>query len=445
MKDIISVFGLGKLGVPIVASFISKGFKIIAYDVDVNKVQAMKELRSPVFESDVQDLLNKYNENLNVVSNGEKSVIDSSITFVVVATPSENDGTFSNEYVLNACEVIGKALKEKKDYHLVVISSTVMPQSMDKVIKPYLEKVSGKIVGVDFGLCYSPEFIALGTVVRDFLNPDFVLIGESDPKAGEILSSIYIKVCNNNPKISHMNFINAEITKLAINTFITAKISFANMLLNLCDKVDGANVDVICGTLGLDSRIGGKYLNGATSYGGPCFPRDNVALQRFAKTINANVDLAIAAHDFNSNHTKYIFDLTKSFLSNKKDSVGILGLTYKPDTNVVEESVGCLLAKKLIQDGVSVRVYDPCGMSNAKQILGDSVVYDSSALDCIKNSQVILLTTPWKEFAEIKTNQWLSTNLIVIDCWRILKHLQGVKGINYIPLGLGKIVQFLKV
>jgi UDPglucose 6-dehydrogenase len=195
-------------------------------------------------------------------------------------------------------------------------------------------------------MCYNPEFIALGSVIRDFLNPDFVLIGESDERSGQVLEGIYRQVCENDPPIVRMNFINAELTKLAVNTFVTTKISFANMLARICERLPGADVDVVTRALGLDSRIGAKYLKGAVSYGGPCFPRDNLALIATARKVGAPADIAEATDRFNRWQVGWLADLVWAYLP-EGGVVGILGLAYKPNTDVVEESVGLLLAGEL--------------------------------------------------------------------------------------------------
>jgi UDPglucose 6-dehydrogenase len=179
---------------------------------------------------------------------------------------------------------IGKALARKNSYHLVVLSSTVMPGATEK-IRQMLEQTSGKRCGEEFGFCYNPEFIALGSVIRDMLNPDMLLIGESDERAGQILAGIYGNVCKSKPVVARMNFVNAELTKLSVNTYVTTKISYANMLAEICEKLPGADADVVTSALGLDSRIGRKYLKGALGYGGPCFPRDNVAFAALARSL----------------------------------------------------------------------------------------------------------------------------------------------------------------
>ena len=184
------------------------------------------------------------------------------MTFVIVPTPSDASGRFSNAAVLGAMKSIGPRSVAKTRYHVVVITSTVMPGSTGGEIQQALEQHAGRRVGPQLGLCYNPEFIALGSVVRDMLRPDMILIGESDTKAGDILERIYAKSCDNTPAIRRMNFVNAELTKISVNTFVTTKISYANMLADICDRLPGADVDVVTQAVGTDSRIGVKYLQG---------------------------------------------------------------------------------------------------------------------------------------------------------------------------------------
>lgn len=259
-KVTLSVIGLGKLGAPMAACLAAKGFPVIGVDVDARKVDALNRAQAPVFEPGLPELLQVAKTRLKATQDIPTAVLNSEVTFVVVPTPSEPDGSFSLRYVLQACEGIADALRKKSLWHLVVITSTISPGSMDNSIRPLLEEHSGKRSGIDFGLCYNPEFIALGSVIRDFLNPDFVLIGESDERSGQVLEGIYRQVCENNPPVVRMNFINAELTKLAVNTFVTTKISFANMLARICEKLLGADVDVVTKALGLDSRIGTKLF-----------------------------------------------------------------------------------------------------------------------------------------------------------------------------------------
>src|SRR6266403_179735 len=330
MVSSVSVIGLGKLGAPMAACFATRGFRVIAADMDPQKVDAIGRGVPPVHEPGLAELLLESKGRLSATQDTEAAVRDSEATFIVVGTPSEPDGGFSLRYVIPTCEAIGRALRSKNSFHLVVVTSTVMPGSTGGEIKSALERASGKRCGEDFGLCYSPEFIALGTVIRDFLNPDFLLIGESDPRTGDVLSDIYAHTCKNSATVARMNFINAEITKLAVNTYITTKISYANMLARLC-----ANLPVIV----FDPSA----------------------------------------------------DLPRAFAAHK-----------------------------------SVRIA-------------------TSAEDCIAQSAVVVLATPWQQFRDLSISAWMQpfrsgpsfhgTQRVVIDCWRALPHLEGSQSVHYVRLG----------
>jgi len=319
-----------------------------------------------------------------------------------------------------------------------VVLSTVMPETLQGGVKSTLEISSGKSCGRDFGLCYSPPFIALGSVIRDFLNPDFILIGESDSTAGSRLEALYRLVCEPPTPVARMNLINAEITKLAVNAYLTSKISLANMLARICEKLPGAEVDVVTAALGLDSRIGPKYLKGAIGYGGPCFPRDNIAFDFLARKLGIPETLAEATDRLNQLQITHLMELLKSKLP-PGGVVGILGLSYKPDTDVVEESQGLLLAQALQQAAIPVIAYDPAGTENARKLLNGSVRFAGCAEECVQESDVIVITTPWKEFRRIepKVLERAGSPRTIIDCWRLLDQSVYEKIADYIPLGIG--------
>lgn len=439
MNKNVSVIGLGKLGSPMVACFAAKGLRVVGVDADHRKVDALNNGKAPVFEPQLDEFLHKSKELISATDSIEEAVLATDVTFIVVATPSEPGGGFSLGYVLPACESIGRALRAKPAFHLVVLTSTVMPGSTGSVVLAALEHASGKRVGHDFGLCYNPEFIALGSVIRDFLNPDLLLIGESDPHSGDILQALYKDVCENTPSVGRMNFINAEVTKLAINTYLTTKITFANMMARLCEKLPDANVDVVTAALGKDSRIGAKYLKGAVNYGGPCFPRDNLALGALARQLGSPDDLAKATDRFNRSQVSWLADLVQTY---SKGAVGILGLTYKPYTDVVEEAAGLLLAQELAVRGVAVLAYDPSGSTRSTSVLDGRVRFAASAQECIGGADVVVVATAWPEFAAIPREQWQRQDSprTVIDCWRALNHLDRCEGVRYLRLGTGDIL-----
>jgi UDPglucose 6-dehydrogenase len=404
-------------------------------------VEAFNHGHAPVYEPRLEDFIQASRSLLSATGNIEQAVLASEVTFIVVATPSEPDGGFSLCYVLPVCQAIGRALSAKRHFHLVVLTSTVMPGTTGGPVRSTLEQTSGRCAGRDFGLCYSPEFIALGSVIHDFLNPDFVLIGESDPRSGDILEELYKEVCEKLPSAARMNFVNAEITKLSLNSYVTAKISFANMLARICERLPGADVDAVTGAIGLDSRVGRKYLKGAVSYGGPCFPRDNLALATLARQAGAPSDIAEVTDQFNRSQITWLAGLVQGYLR-QGETAGILGLTYKPDTDVVEEAAGALLALELAARGIPVVAYDPAGNENSRLLLGDRVRLAATAQECIEQAAVVLLATPWREFCSIPPERWARhrSSRTVIDCWRVLKHLDHYKGLHYLSLGTGEML-----
>jgi UDPglucose 6-dehydrogenase len=434
----VSIIGLGKLGSPMAACFAARGFRVHGVDLDATKVAALNRAVAPVHEPGLAELIREGAANLKASQDYEAAVHDSDATFIIVATPSEPGGGFSLQYALPTCEAIGNALRSKSTYHVVVITSTVMPGSTAGPVKAALERASGKRCGIDFGLCYSPEFIALGTVIRDFYHPDFLLIGESDKRAGEKLAEIYANVVKNMPGVARMNFINAEITKLAVNTYITTKISYANMLARLCEKLPDADVNVVTDALGLDTRIGAKYLKGAVSYGGPCFPRDNRALAALAASVGASSGLAEATDRFNRAQIKSVAEIVKSHHGSGAP-IGILGLTYKPNTDVVEEAFGLLLAQELGSSGIPVMVYDPSANAERVTASGKNITFAQSAVACLAACGVVVVATPWAAFRDLPAGSWTAAggDRTVIDCWRYLPQLENAPGIHYVRLGFG--------
>jgi len=434
----ISVVGLGKLGACMAACIASKGHTVIGVDLSPSTVGLVNSGQPPVVEPGLGDRMSEARARLAATDDYDEAIRKSEITFIVVPTPSENHGAFSLRHVREAALGIGRALRKKSTYHLVVLTSTVLPGSSEYGVLPLLERESGKRCGEDFGFCYGPEFIALGSVIRDFLNPDFVLVGESDDRAGDLLAGLYQSICDNHPPIARMSLVNAELTKISINTFVTMKITFANMLAAMCEQLPGGDIDQVTAGLGLDSRIGPRYLKGALGYGGPCFPRDNLALAYLARELGQTAPLAEATDEYNRTIVDRLAERITTF-ANHGSKVAILGLAYKPDTCVVEESQGLQLAARLATKGLKIMVYDPPALENARRILGNAVHYAGSLEECVQKAEVLVITNPDREFARIHTEQLtLRPGQIVFDAWRSLRRRFVDNGsVSYFPLGVG--------
>jgi UDPglucose 6-dehydrogenase len=428
----IAVIGLGKLGAPLAAVLASKGNEVLGVDLNPEAVRLVNDGLAPVEEPGLQELVSASRDRLSATTElGAAAGMDVSI--VLVPTPSDERGAFSNQHVLAAVDEVGRALRGRDDYHVVVVASTVMPGSCEAEIRPTLESASGRRVGETLGLCYSPEFIALGNVIRDMLEPDMVLIGESDPRAGDVLERLYAGVCENDPPFRRMSLVNAELTKIAVNTYVPMKISYANTLAEMCERLPDADVETVTDALGLDTRIGSKYLRGALAYGGPCFPRDNKAFGVLARDLGTEPLLAEATDSVNAAQTDRLARVVQSRLE-AGNSVGILGLAYKPDTGVVEESPGVALARLLANAGYDVLVYDPVATEAGLAELGGRARGAGSVAELLAQSDVAVITTPWPEFAELPV-EGVGRRTVVIDCWRLLPDEAENGAIEIVRLG----------
>jgi UDPglucose 6-dehydrogenase len=320
----------------------------------------------------------------------------------------------------------------------VVITSTVMPGSTGGPIRDALEATAGRPVGQTIGLCYSPMFVALGSVIENMLNPDFVLIGERDSRAGDVLADIYRAVCGNPPAIQRMSFVNAELTKLAVNSYVTMKISFANTLSAVCDRMPEANAKVVAAAMGRDSRIGAKYLNPGLGYGGPCFPRDNAAFANLAREVGPCVALTEATDQINRAQPARIVNLVRTLLA--RGTVGILGLSYKPDTSVIEQSQGIEIAALLAQAGYRVQVFDPQCLDAAMAVLGKQVERAQTAEDCTAEADLLVIATPWRCFLQLPERALTRSGgrrLIIVDCWHLLPRTTFAPMVDLIYPGEG--------
>jgi UDPglucose 6-dehydrogenase len=417
----ISVIGLGKLGSPLAAVLASKGHTVIGVDLNPAYVKAINDGKAPVHEPALTELIHENRERLSATHDYTAAVHQTELTIMVVPTPSEANGFFSMKYALSAGEEVAKALRTKSEYHVVSLASTVMPGATQGELLPLLERVSGKRVGKDVGLCYNPEFIALGSVIFDILHPDFILIGESDARAGQVLADMYATVCESDPKICRMSFVNAELTKISVNTYVTTKISYANMLAEVCEKLPGADVDVVTQAMGLDARIGKKYLRGALAFGGPCFPRDNVAWSALAREKGVAPLIAEATDQINRHQAVRLAEKVCAKLP-PDASAAILGLSYKAGSNVVEQSAAIALARTLVERRTPVIVHDPEAIDNAKQVLGDKVKYAESMDEAVKNADFVLVMTAWPEYRQLSPEHFKgrSRRAVILDPWRLL-------------------------
>ena len=418
-------------------AFASKGFLVTGVDVNHGVVRALNEGRAPVQEPGLQELIESHRNNLKATLSTEEAIGASEISFVIVPTPSDSDGSFSLQYAKLAFRAIGQALRAKQAYHTVVMTSTVLPGATRYGLLPILERESGKQCGRDFGLCYNPEFIALGTVLRDFLNPDFYLLGQFDEKSGDMLEAVHRRVSENRAPVKRMSLENAELAKIAVNSFVTMKISFANLMAELCEKIPGGDVDIVSDALGMDKRIGRKYLTGGLGFGGPCFPRDNVALEFMGRILGLDAQLLRANHDYNEGFGRR---LTRKILEMvpRGSTVAVLGLAYKPQTPVVQDSPGVAICRALADGGFRVIGHDPLAVNEATGILRYHVLLTSDLGEALGGADAVVLTTTDECYRDLKADDFRSggSPVVVLDPWRCLSgSLLEEPRVRYVPLG----------
>jgi UDPglucose 6-dehydrogenase len=433
-----SVAGLGKLGASMAAAIAGRGFDVIGVDVNASVIEAVNAGRAPVSETGLAKAIEINRARLSATACHSEAIGRSDVTFVVVPTPSDRTGIFSLQYATYAFRQIGVGLAAKEDYHLVVLTSTVVPGSTRQMLLPELEAASGKICGRDFGLCYSPEFIALGSVIRDFLNPDFTLIGEFDERSGAMLQDCYADLVVNGAPCKRMSLENAELAKLAINTFVTTKIAYANMLAELCEGILGGDVDVVSDALGADKRIGRRYLTAGLGFGGPCFPRDNIALSAFGRHVGTSTDIALTTDAANCAPVRRLLEYVR-MAARRESTVAVLGLAYKPQSHVIERSQGLEAALAIAVSGLRVVCYDPLARDAARNELKDKALVLDSVKACLDQADVVVIANADPEFARLTSEDFplRSPPVQVIDCWRLLRpQLEEATNVRYRALGL---------
>lgn len=416
----VGVFGLGRLGAPIAAVIAASGrFDVVGFDLDDEKIAAVNGGRPPVREPHLAEYMKGAGPSFVAAYANEEEVAryDPHTFLIVVPTPSRSSGRFSSEYVEQACLTIARSLAARgpvegdvSELPLIVVISTLMPGSMT-LIERVVQRETGLQCGRDYLLAYSPTFIALGQVTEGFRWPAFLLVGESHPATTPALLRLYHQVIVTRPPVARMSYENAELAKLALNCYVTMKISYANFLAALCEKVPGGDVDVVTHALGLDQRISPLFFTGATPFGGPCFPRDLWAMEAHAVGLDVSGVLPAAASTVNGLTLVRIFDMAVEALS-PGGKAAVLGLAYKEGTHVLDESAGVRLAHMLRAVDCDVAVYDPY------------VEGKMTAQECVDFADVVVVTLPYQEFKELT----FRPGQVVVDCWRILGEVpEGVK------------------
>jgi UDPglucose 6-dehydrogenase len=422
------VGGCGKIGGTMVAYYASLGHDVVVVDKSETGVKALKEHRCLSIEPGVPELM-AANWDRITASTDFRAAKGAEMVIVQVPSPSDEQDKFVSGYVRDAC---GRLAEVVSPNTVVVVSSTLMPGEMDKTILPVF---GGSI-------CYSPVFVAIGNVLKGIREPDAVIIGQSSEYAGKKAEKWYRDTCANNPPIVRTSIVNAELAKLLLNCFITAKISLANSCAEICERVPGADADVVLGFLGLDKRIGTKTMKPGLGFGGTCFGRDSKALIALGYDLKHPNRLQGGIDDFNRGYDhRLVARIVKLAGASQPDPViAFLGLTYKTDVDLVDDSNALRIAHRLSCLGIRVKAFDPMGMPRAKKEVPETerLKYCASVEECVTGADLTVLATPWPEFREAGglLAERMRTKK-VLDCWRLWdgEKMQGM-GIEYHAVGL---------
>lgn len=429
----ISVFGVGKVGHTLAACLAAAGNHVVGVDPVQSLVDAINDGTFRSAEPGVAERLAQAGaEAFRATCSPEEAVADTDVTMVIVPTPSNTLGGFSLRHVLNAVRTAGEGIRRKNTSHTVAVVSTVLPGASNRYIIPALEAASGRKLGEGLGYCYNPSFIALGEVVKGFEHPDYVLIGEADAQSGDVLADVHQSMLKNDTPIARMRPIEAEIAKIASNTHETMRVAFANMLFGLCSEVPDADVDRITGALSY--RMGSRFFKGAVPYGGPCWPRDNRALSVFMDSVGVPSNMPRTIDMCNDEHARYILRKVLE-RTDRDEAVGLLGLAYKPGTNVIERSFALDLAGWLASEGRQVVAWDPLAMPAAKLYLNGTAAYAVSAEECLRAAKTAVVINPMRELRDV---DWTAAEkTTVMDPWRCLSPDAIAKVGKYVAMGRG--------
>lgn len=437
----ISVVGTGYVGLVSGVCLAAKGHTVTCVDVDETKVERINRADPPIFERGLKELLSEtVGSLLFATTDLREAVMQSELSIIAVGTPFDGD-EIDLTYIRTVAQQIGEILRDKDDYHVVVVKSTVVPGTTDEVVKPILERASGKAAGRDFGVGMNPEFLREGEAIDDFMNPDRIVLGGMDDRTQETLAQVYAAF----PEVDKLKTSNktAEMIKYTANSLLATMISFSNEIGNLCATLGDIDVVEVMQGVHLDKRLSPilpdgtrikpsftTYLEAGCGFGGSCFPKDVKALIAHGKKAGRPMPLLEAVIEVNAHQPEQVLGLLEKHFPDLKDRrVAVLGLAFKPETDDMRESPAIPIVQHLLAHGASVRAYDPIAAHEARKIFGNGQIsYTESLPEAIEAAEAIVLLTRWKEFNALPSHlQNRSPQPLVIDGRRMLDKTQIAK------------------
>ena len=431
----LAIIGTGYVGLITGACFAEFGYQTVCIDKDENRVKELNNSKCPFYEPGVEELLDKHLNKTKLLSFSNtlsKSINDADIIFITVGTPSKRiEGDADLSFVWDVAEEISNIINK---YCIIVTKSTV-PVGTTKAVKNIIAK---KIDEKDFDVVSNPEFLREGSAINDFIRPDRVVIGCENKKSEDRMKELYRPLYLLETPIVATTVESAEIIKYASNSFLATKISFINQVADLCEKV-GADVQDVAKGMGIDKRIGNKFLHAGPGYGGSCFPKDVKAFIQTAKKHDVDFTILSSVDAFNKNRVSKMTDkfILKADLK-KGDQVSLLGLSFKPNTDDVRDSTSLKIAKLLQDQGMVIKSYDPEAMDNAKKV-NTELQLCNSAYEACEDTKAIIIGTEWNEFRaldflKIKGG---SKNLVIFDL-RNIYNAKEIKDLGFQYFGTGK-------
>jgi UDPglucose 6-dehydrogenase len=430
----IVVLGAGYVGLVSAACFAEFGVQVTCVDQSSEKIEALLKGQIPIFEPGLDDLVarNVKNGNLAFATSMLPAIKEAEAVFIAVGTPTRRgDGHADLSYVYAAAREIAQNISR---YTVIVTKSTV-PVGTGHEIARLVRDTNPK---AEFDVCSNPEFLREGSAINDFMRPDRVVIGCESERAASVMKALYRPLYLIETPMVIANLETAELTKYAANAFLAAKITFINEIADLCEKV-GADVQTVAKGMGLDGRIGRKFLHAGPGYGGSCFPKDTLALARTAQDKGVPLHLVEATIDVNTRRKKHMASRIKKACGGNVSgkTIAILGLTFKPNTDDMRDSVSLDIIPVLQEAGAVIRAYDPEGMSEAKKLLKD-VVWCKDAYDAMQGADAVSILTEWNEFRalDLEKTKTLLKSPIMIDLRNIYKPADmSAAGFSYTSIG----------
>ncbi len=429
----ITIFGVGYVGLVVGTCLASMGNDVKCIDTDKKKVDMLNAGKIPIFEPGLKEMVElNSKEGRLIFSTDEKMGIEhADVLFVAVGTPSDENGKADLKYVRQVAASIGKYMK---DYMVIVDKSTVPVGTADMVQKTIKEN---QPTPIEFDMCSNPEFLREGEALKDFMNPDRIVVGTQTKKAEEIMNKLYAGIARTDKPIVHTDVKTAEMIKYAANAMLATRISFMNTLAPLCEKV-GADVKKIARGIGLDNRIGPRFLQAGAGYGGSCFPKDVRAIVETLRENGCDASLLESVDNINENQKKSLLPKIKTVLPDLKDKkIAIWGLAFKPKTDDMREAPSLVLIQQLVDEGADVIAFDPVAEENTK-IIFPEIKYGNTPYETIKDCDALVIVTEWDEFRllDLEAVKTLLKQPIIIDGRNIYNKDEMIKnGFKYISVG----------